>query len=124
MKNKKGFTLMELLVVIAVIAVLMVLIVPNVIKMFNEAKEKANVLNVKGHISNINNKLAEDIFSSSGVKNGVYTFNELGFSNYPSNDSLRCNSYQVNKNIITYASGCMLNDKSYCYENNEAYVEK
>ena len=40
MKNKKGFTLVELLAVIAIMAILLIIALPNVLKMFNESKEK------------------------------------------------------------------------------------
>ena len=38
MKNKKGFTLVELLSVIAILAILVIIAIPNVIKMFRNAK--------------------------------------------------------------------------------------
>ena len=38
MKNKKGFTLVELLAVIAILAILVIIALPNVLKMFREAK--------------------------------------------------------------------------------------
>ena len=37
--NKKGFTLVELLAVIAILAILVVVALPNVLGMFNQAKE-------------------------------------------------------------------------------------
>ena len=42
MKNKKGFTLVELLAVIAILAILVIIALPNVMGMFNEAKKKYN----------------------------------------------------------------------------------
>lgn len=39
MKNKKGFTLVELLAVIALIGVLLLLVTPNVLKLFTGAKK-------------------------------------------------------------------------------------
>ena len=40
MKNNKGFTLVELLAVIVIMAILLIIALPNVLKMFNESKEK------------------------------------------------------------------------------------
>lgn len=39
MKNKKGFTLVEILAVIALIGVIMLLVTPNIIKLFTNAKK-------------------------------------------------------------------------------------
>ena len=41
MKNKKGFTLVELLAVIAILAILVIIAIPNVLKMFNDSKKNA-----------------------------------------------------------------------------------
>ena len=41
MKNKKGFTLVELLAVIAILAILVIIALPNVIRMFTEAKKNS-----------------------------------------------------------------------------------
>ena len=41
MKNKKGFTLVELLAVIAILAILMVLVLPNVLKLFQGGRKDA-----------------------------------------------------------------------------------
>ena len=40
MKNKNGFTLVELLAVIAILAILILIALPNVIGMVNKAKKK------------------------------------------------------------------------------------
>jgi prepilin-type N-terminal cleavage/methylation domain-containing protein len=47
MKNKKGFTLVELLAVIAILAVLVIIALPNVIGLFNEAKKNSFTNEVK-----------------------------------------------------------------------------
>lgn len=47
MKNKKGFTLIELMAVIAILAILVVLAIPNILKIFTSSKEKAFLVQVK-----------------------------------------------------------------------------
>lgn len=47
MKNKKGFTLIELVVVVAILGVLALLIVPNVVNRVNEARDAVLEANVK-----------------------------------------------------------------------------
>ena len=41
MKNKNGFTLVELLAVIAILAILVVMLLPNIIELFQDSKEGA-----------------------------------------------------------------------------------
>ena len=47
MKNKNGFTLVELLAVIAILAILVIIALPNVMDMFNNAKKSAFETEVK-----------------------------------------------------------------------------
>ena len=47
MKNKKGFTLVELLAVIAILAILVIIALPNVMSMFNNAKKSSFETEVK-----------------------------------------------------------------------------
>lgn len=46
-KNRKGFTLIELVVVVAILGVLATLVVPNVINRINEAKDAVLNANIK-----------------------------------------------------------------------------
>ncbi len=45
--NKKGFTLVELLAVIAILAILVIIAIPNVLKMFNDSKKNAFMVQAK-----------------------------------------------------------------------------
>ncbi len=47
MKNKKGFTLVELLAVIAILAILVIIALPNIIKTYNDAKEASFINEAK-----------------------------------------------------------------------------
>ena len=46
-KNKKGFTLIELVIVVAILGVLALLVVPNVVNRKNEAEEAVINANIK-----------------------------------------------------------------------------
>lgn len=47
MKNKKGFTLIELVVVVAILGILALLVVPNVVNRIKEARETVVDANIK-----------------------------------------------------------------------------
>lgn len=47
MKKKKGFTLVELIVVIAILAVILLLVVPNIVDMFNNGKKDSFIRQVQ-----------------------------------------------------------------------------
>ena len=54
--NKKGFTLIEMLVVIAIIAVLVSIIVPTVSNSTEKAREAADAANIRSMVSEISIK--------------------------------------------------------------------
>ena len=43
LKNKKAFTLIEMLIVLFIIAILLILIIPNITKNIDTAKDNTNV---------------------------------------------------------------------------------
>lgn len=47
MKNRNGFTLVELLAVIAILAILVIIALPNIIKLYEKAKKNAFLTEVK-----------------------------------------------------------------------------
>ena len=116
MKNKKGFTLIELLAVIVVLAIIALITIPQVLGMTDKAKESANLRSVEGHIENMNNSIASLVFES-GIRDGIYTFDEFNFSTFPKKDHIRCEKYEVKKSTIVKAVNCLINDKKYCYDN-------
>ena len=63
--KKKGFTLVELLVVIAVLAILVLLVVPNAIKLYNNAKQRSFVNELKTIY-----KTAEAQYTKDSIRGG------------------------------------------------------
>ena len=53
--KKKGFTLVELLAVIAILAILIILALPNIMSLFNNAKENAFITETKNYMIQHNN---------------------------------------------------------------------
>ena len=67
--NKKGFTLIEMLVVIAIIAVLVSIVIPTVGSATEKAKEAADVANVRSAIAEVTtNALGNGTTTSKAVK--------------------------------------------------------
>ena len=68
MKDKKGFTLVELLSVIAILAILVIIALPNVLKLFRNAKQNTFVTEVQNLV-----RSAEDKYLTSSMLNGSNT---------------------------------------------------
>ncbi len=64
MKNRKGFTLVELLAVIAILAILVIIALPNVLKMFRQAKENTFVTELQEIIKTAEDKYITTAFTS------------------------------------------------------------
>ena len=68
MKNRNGFTLVELLAVIAVLAILAILSVPNVIKLFKESKMKSFLNEAKTVYREVSKKYLTDGIKDTKIK--------------------------------------------------------
>ena len=66
--KKKGFTLVELLAVIAILAILVIIALPNVMGMFNGAKERSFVIEAQKILRGAEQSYINDMQFSSGVK--------------------------------------------------------
>ena len=75
--NKKGFTLIEMLVVIAIIAVLVSIVIPVVGNSTEKAKEAADAANIRSAIAEVTTKALGDGTGSS--KHVKLTQSEAGF---------------------------------------------
>ena len=123
MKNKKGFTLVELLAVIAILAILMLLIMPNVLKMFNEGKKDT----FKTQIENII-RIAETQKQSDTMGGKTINLYCSGLGSQCTID----NKLSVNDTGIKYhvtfdygviAKSVAMEDSNYCYVNDTNITE-
>ena len=73
MKNKKGFTLVELLAVIAILAILVIIALPNVMGMFGNAKKELFVNEIRELHHLASHDWIVDSFSVSGTKTYIQT---------------------------------------------------
>ena len=77
MKNKKGYTLVELLAVIVILAIIALIAVPKILSMIENAKKSAAVDSVYGYIEAIENYQASEMLKGNkGLIEGVYNITE------------------------------------------------
>ena len=70
--KKKGFTLVELLAVIAILAILVIIAMPNVLNMFNKAKQDSFETEVKTIIKTTEKQWISDSMGKPGVNETIY----------------------------------------------------
>lgn len=107
MKDKRGFTLVELLAVIAILAILVIIALPNVINMYNTAKK------------NIFLTEAKNIYQEASKKYVSSSFNGVKLSYLTSkNNDLDINNKNYEYNIKLDNKGAVsdfrVSNKSYC----------
>ena len=118
--NKKGFTLIELLAVIVILAIIALIVTPIVSNIIASARNSANARSVEGHIDNIEYAIISAAFNE-GKDIGFMDNNNITQANLtvsvPSNDTIVCDSYNINNGIVTSASNCTRSDwtKKYDY---------
>ena len=71
--KKKGFTLVELLAVIIILGLLVILVLPNVMKLFNDAKQRSFTNELKHIYSQARQQWVTDSVETSGEKIYVRT---------------------------------------------------
>lgn len=73
--NKKGFTLVELLAVIAILAILVIIALPNVLSMFNTAKQNSFLTEVKEVFSTAQKQFMSDTTNGGASTKVTYSNN-------------------------------------------------
>ena len=122
MKNKKGFTLVELLAVIAILAILVIISLPNVLQMFNNAKLNTFGTEVQAIYKQVETDFLQDNLYDSGPR-FYCSGNRTGKNGKSSSDCKNLNMtttkeyyVEVDSNgTITYIG---VKDKSYIYSKN------
>lgn len=77
-KEKKGFTLIELIIVIAIIAILIALIAPNLVKFLSTAKSTSVDANAKTAFTSIQTLLTEKETQNIQIQNATYKITNTG----------------------------------------------
>ena len=116
MKNKNGFTLVELLAVIAILAILVIVAMPNVINMFNDAKVNTFVTDVQKIMDTAVTEFTMDslmnagetIYYSSVINNELNT-SKLNMDTGGKDYFIEMDRHGDFKRVVIY-------DKNYCYD--------
>lgn len=87
--NKKGFTLIELIVVIAILAILALILVPSITNYISEATRSRDQANSRSLYSEIALKVATGAITSGGSVDGP--------------DSLKCDYTVANNQVTTFS---------------------
>ncbi|WP_394920432.1 prepilin-type N-terminal cleavage/methylation domain-containing protein [uncultured Robinsoniella sp.] len=77
-KEKKGFTLIELIIVIAIIAILIALIAPNLVKFLSTARKTSVDANAKTAYTSIQTYLTEQETAGITIGNASYEIKVTG----------------------------------------------
>ena len=112
MKNKKAFTLIELIAVLVILAILSLIIVPIVLNIVSKAKNSANKRSVDAY-----GKSIEIAISSYLLETGDFP-NSLDDLKIEYNGEIVCEKKQLNKDSSIYLSKCMI-DGEYVKDNTE-----
>ena len=76
LKNKKGFTLVELLAVIVVLAIIMIIAIPNVLSSMDTAKKSSFIIEARKVLNKAQEQYQADTLT--GSPKACYTITDLG----------------------------------------------
>ena len=77
MKNRKGFTLVELLAVIVVLAIIMIIALPSVLTAMDNAKKSSFVVEARKILNQAMSQVQSDELSGQTIKS-CYSLSDLG----------------------------------------------
>ena len=113
MKNKKAFTLIELIAVLVILAILALIVTPIVLNIVKNAKKSADKRSVDGYGKSIENAIADYFMDNSKKPNDISDLN----INYSGN-KVDCGIFIINNDTSIYLSECSVNGKNVIDENS------
>ena len=103
-KNKKAFTLIELIAVLVILAIIAIIVTPLVLNIVRKAKDSANKRSVDAYGKSVELSLAKYVLDNGDTPNDL---NELTVE-YTGN-KVECNVKKITENGSIYLSECKVN---------------
>ena len=103
-KNKKGFTLIELIAVLVIMAIIAIIVTPLVLNIVRKAKDSANKRSVDAYGKSMEVALMAYVLDNGDTPNDL---NELTVE-YTGNE-VKCNVKKITENGSIYLSECSVN---------------
>ena len=123
MKNKNGFTLVELLAVVILLSVISLIVVPQVMKLVNDIKKGAAEDSVYGYINAILYKITLDEPTVSGNKITDGTYNVGDILVNVKGSLPKSGSFDIKRGKVVNAIFCVGNYRV-VYEKDKAVATK
>ena len=112
MKNKKGFTLVELLAVIAILAILVIIALPNVINMYTKARKNAFLTEAQNVLKSTSNKFIQESVNGKNLNVVSNTKNSLDLSGEKINYNVKLDSQgKILSYVISNDNFCISSSK-------------
>ena len=103
-KNKKAFTLIELVAVLVILAIIALIVTPLVMNIVNKARESANKRSVDAY-----GKAVELAVTTYLLDNGDYPTDISSLTIEYSGNEVVCTTKKLNEDGSVYLSGCSVN---------------
>ena len=117
-KNKKGFTLIELIAVLVILAILSLIVMPLVMNIIRKARVAADKRSIDAYGRSIELAIATYLLDNGDFPTSI---DELTIEY--SGDEVVCNTTQLNSDSTVYLAGCTVGGRSvegYTYGKEEA----
>lgn len=118
--NKKGFTLIEVIVVIVLIALIAVIAVPNVINMANKGQKKEIIVDAESIINDAKHKINLQKYESLRPKNNNPTEIDVSILATELDKTYTTKKLKIALENNEYVYYVYLENETYCTSNDES----
>ena len=106
MKNEKGFTLIEVIVVLVILAIIVAISIPIVVNILDKSEEKARERSIDNYA-----RAVEYASAAYKMETGVYATDFSQLKIEYSGSKVECDEKNINKDGSIYLSKCKLDDE-------------